>query len=49
MPSAELAEKLGLHGVRDREWYIQATTATTGEGLYEGLDWMADAQGRRKD
>ena len=49
MPTAEVAEKLGLHGVRDREWYIQATTATSGEGLYEGLDWLGDAQGRRKD
>ena len=49
MPTAEVAEKLGLHGVRDREWYIQATTATSGEGPYEGLDWLGDAQGRRKD
>ena len=24
-----------------RTWYIQATCATSGEGLYEGLDWLS--------
>ncbi len=37
---AELSDKLGLHGIRDRPWYIQSTCAVTGEGLYEGLDWV---------
>lgn len=23
------------------QWYIQATCATQGHGLYEGLDWLS--------
>jgi len=35
-----LAERLNLGcGVR-RAWFIQACCATTGDGLYEGLDWL---------
>lgn len=38
MTAAEMTDKLGLHGLRHRQWYIQACCATTGDGLYEGLD-----------
>jgi small GTP-binding protein len=41
MPVAEVTDKLGLHSMRNRKWYIQATCATSGDGLYEGLDWLA--------
>ena len=41
MGVSEIAEKLNLSTVKNRKWYIQATTATTGEGLYEGLDWLS--------
>mmetsp|Transcript_40178 Transcript_40178/g.87641 ORF Transcript_40178/g.87641 Transcript_40178/m.87641 type:complete len:174 (-) Transcript_40178:112-633(-) len=41
MSAAEVAEKLGLNGLQNREWFIQSTTAVSGEGLYEGLDWMS--------
>ena len=37
MNAAEISERLGLQMLRQRDWYIQATCATTGEGLYEGL------------
>merc|ERR1712195_207569 len=37
MPAAEVADKLALHKLRSRTWYIQATCATTGDGMYEGL------------
>ncbi|XP_078486336.1 ADP-ribosylation factor 2 [Ciona intestinalis] len=40
MSPSEVTEKMGLHSVRNRNWYIQATCATTGDGLYEGLDWL---------
>ena len=49
MPTAEVGDKLGLHGVRDREWFIQGTNAITGDGLFEGLNWLADAHNRRKE
>lgn len=41
MQASEITEKLGLHSLKNRTWYIQATCATTGEGLYEGLDWLS--------
>merc|ERR1712029_1142101 len=36
MPAAEVTEKLGLHNMRNRQWFIQSACATTGDGLYEG-------------
>merc|ERR1711968_333863 len=42
MSAAETADKLGLHSLRNRQWFIQATCATNGEGLYEGLDWLSN-------
>ena len=41
MSAAELSEKLELRSLRHRQWWVQACCATTGEGLYEGLDWLA--------
>lgn len=42
MSVSELTSKLGLHELpRSRDWHIQASCATTGEGLYEGLDWVS--------
>ncbi|CAJ0766351.1 624_t:CDS:2 [Entrophospora sp. SA101] len=42
MNAAEITDKLGLHSLRQRHWYIQATCATSGDGLYEGLEWLID-------
>uniref|UniRef100_A0A5K3ENM9 ADP-ribosylation factor n=1 Tax=Mesocestoides corti TaxID=53468 RepID=A0A5K3ENM9_MESCO len=41
MPTTEVTDKLRLHTLRGREWYIQSSCATTGEGLYEGMDWLS--------
>lgn len=41
MTPSEISEKLGLFKLRD--WYIQPSNAVNGEGLYEGLDWMANS------
>lgn len=41
MSAAEVTDKLGLHSMRQRSWYIQAACATTGDGLYEGLEWLS--------
>lgn len=57
MSPAEVTEKLGLHRMRDRSWYVHpryvalsfspflcliggGSCATTGEGLFEGLQWL---------
>ena len=42
MPCAEITDKLGLNSLRQRHWYIQSTCATSGEGLYERLDWLSN-------
>lgn len=40
--TAELVEQLGLAGLpRTRKWHVQATCATSGEGLYEGMNWLS--------
>jgi len=41
MAAAEVTDKLGLHNMRNRQWFIQSACATTGDGLYEGLDWLS--------
>ena len=47
-PAAHLAEALQLNTLRGRKWYIQACCATTGDGLYEGLDWLSATLTKRK-
>jgi len=44
----ECTEKLGLNQLRNRDWYIQSTCATTGDGLYEGLDWLSNTLNKKK-
>jgi small GTP-binding protein len=41
MSTSEVAEKLGLTDLRRRQWFVQSACATTGDGLFEGLDWMS--------
>lgn len=37
----EVCEGLGLRDLKNRKWHIQGTCALKGDGLYEGLDWLA--------
>lgn len=39
--AGEIAEDLSLHTIRTHEWQIQSCCALTGEGLQEGLTWIA--------
>ena len=48
MSVAEVTEKLGLHTLRGRDWYIQGTCAMTGDGLYDGLEWMSKTVSKKK-
>lgn len=43
MSISEITDKLNLHSLRNRKWHIQSCCATTGDGLYEGLDWLSHA------
>lgn len=67
MSPAEVTEKLGLHRMRDRSWYVHPRSvyflsaivfieftniviscATTGEGLFEGLQWLSQNVKKRQ-
>ena len=37
----EVSEKLGMSNLKGRSWLVQGSSAITGQGLKEGLDWMA--------
>ena len=43
MKVQEITERLGLNKLRNRQWYIQGASAPTGDGVYEGLDWLANS------
>ena len=45
----EITEKLGLNEIRDRKWWIQVCCATTGDGLYEGLDFLHNIFKKKKE
>ena len=42
MNSAEIIEKLGLHTLKKKDWLVQSTCATSGDGLQEGLEWLTE-------
>eukprot|EP01116_Phalansterium_solitarium_P008499 TRINITY_DN22407_c0_g1_i1.p1 TRINITY_DN22407_c0_g1~~TRINITY_DN22407_c0_g1_i1.p1 ORF type:complete len:204 (-),score=52.17 TRINITY_DN22407_c0_g1_i1:70-609(-) len=41
LPVSKVTESLGLYGLKSRRWNVQACVAATGDGLYEGLDWLS--------
>jgi ADP-ribosylation factor protein 1 len=36
----EVTEKLQLHSLRKRNWFIKGTCALNGDGLKEGMNWV---------
>ena len=44
----EVTEKLGMGQLKGRNWLVQGTSATTGQGIKEGLDWMASVLLKKK-
>lgn len=41
MTVSEIIQRLEMHQYMRRRWQTQACCATTGDGLYEGLDWLS--------
>lgn len=37
----ELTAALSLHSVQRHDWHVQASCALTGDGLADGLEWVA--------
>ena len=44
----ELTEILEMGKINNRRWLVQGSSATTGQGLKEGLDWLANALLKKK-
>lgn len=42
MSTSQIVDSLGLSTLRSHPWHVQATCALTGEGLYQGLDWLVN-------
>lgn len=38
---AEVTEIPGLTKLRERIWYVHPSRATTGDGLFESLNWLS--------
>lgn len=49
MNSSEVSEKLGLKNIKNKPWLLQGTCATTGSGLKDGLDWLANELIKKKN
>lgn len=42
LKAQEIAERMDMRQLAgQRQWFVQGTNACTGEGLYEGLDWLS--------
>lgn len=39
--ASEVSRYMGLDLIRNRNWYICASCAITGEGLPQGFEWLA--------
>ena len=42
LTEAQVAEGLGLHDIKSRDWAIFKASAVKGVGLFEGLDWLSN-------
>lgn len=42
MTAAEISQQLNLTSIKDHGWHIQSCCALTGEGLYQGLEWITN-------
>ncbi|XP_015930118.1 ADP-ribosylation factor-like protein 5B isoform X1 [Parasteatoda tepidariorum] len=48
MTPAEISEQLNLTSLKKHRWHIQACCALSGEGLYQGLEWIYSNLKNRK-
>lgn len=42
MSPSEITDTMSLHSIKNHDWHIQACSALTGDGLYDGLGWIAE-------
>eukprot|EP00485_Elphidium_margaritaceum_P007345 CAMPEP_0202685838 /NCGR_PEP_ID=MMETSP1385-20130828/1684_1 /ASSEMBLY_ACC=CAM_ASM_000861 /TAXON_ID=933848 /ORGANISM="Elphidium margaritaceum" /LENGTH=191 /DNA_ID=CAMNT_0049340297 /DNA_START=96 /DNA_END=671 /DNA_ORIENTATION=+ len=44
----DIAQRLSLDQLRNRDWKIQSAAAINGAGLYEGLEWLSQTLNQKK-
>jgi ADP-ribosylation factor protein 1 len=44
---SELSSRLNLRGLR-QEWYIQGCSAKSGDGVFDGFNWLSDTIQKKK-
>ena len=42
LPLVEVMSLLGLQSIANRAWHVQPSNALTGEGVDEGIEWLAE-------
>ena len=47
MSAAEISKQFNLTSLKNHSWHIQACCALTGEGLYEGMEWLTGEIAKR--
>lgn len=48
MSEQEVANELHLDQITDRPWHIQASSATEGFGVDEGINWLSEQVKNKK-
>jgi len=50
MKAKEVADRLGLSKgqFRGRDWHVQPTNAISGDGMFQGLDWLSATLSKRR-
>mmetsp|Transcript_255 Transcript_255/g.887 ORF Transcript_255/g.887 Transcript_255/m.887 type:complete len:180 (-) Transcript_255:158-697(-) len=48
MTAEEVSQHLTLSKLQSGPWFVQSSCATSRDGLYEGLDWLASAVSTKK-
>lgn len=48
MSIQHIKERLQLHQLHHHDWYIQTCCAVSGEGIYEGLDWLTNTLSKKE-
>jgi small GTP-binding protein len=40
--ASQLADAFNMYQIKSHKWFIQPSCASNGNGIYEGLDWLAN-------
>jgi small GTP-binding protein len=43
-----ITNTLQLNKIKNRKWFIQGTNAVSGDGIYEGFDWLSKTLSQKK-